>query len=100
MERRERFFRIAGYILGGIGAALLVTILILKILKFDIMVWTLPLVVVVILFLIADERARRLKQKRLKEEAAADGDVPKEPEATEEALPKDAFVFEPEQKEP
>ena len=99
MERKERFFRIAGYVLGGIGAALLVTILILKILKFDIMAWTLPLVAVVILFLIADERARRLKRERLK--AEADGEAAEDPEPAGETLPNEAFVFdETERKEP
>ncbi len=94
MERRERFFRIAAHILGGIGAALLVTILVLKILKFDIMVWSLPLVAVIILFLIADERARRLKEKRLKEQTPDGGASETSSEANENTLPNEAFEFE------
>ena len=99
MERKEKRWRIAGYVFGGIGAALLVTILVLKLLKFDIMAWTLPLVAVVILFLITDERARRLKRERLREEAGADG-VPAEKPA-ENTLPEEAFTFdETEHREP
>lgn len=88
MERNEKIWRIVETVLGAIGAALLVTMLVLKILKFDITLWTLPLVAVVIVFLIADDRVRRLKQKRLREEAK-DAPAP-EPEPT---LPKDAFEF-------
>ena len=91
MERKEKRWRIAEYIFGGIGAALLVTILILKILKYDIMLWTLPLVAVVIVFLIADDRARSLKRKRLAEEAKEAGDAV--PEPAEPVLPKEAFEF-------
>lgn len=99
MERREKGWRIAEYIFGGIGAALLVTILVLRVLKRDVMLWTLPLVVAVILFLIADERARILRRRRLREEAKAEGDAPQEP--PKETLPKDAFEFDaPERKEP
>ena len=90
MERREKNWRIAEYIFGGIGAALLVTILVLKILKFDVTPWTLPLVAVVILFLISDERARMLKRKRLRAQAEESEPAPSEPEQT---LPKDAFEF-------
>ena len=90
MERRERNWRIAEYIFGGIGAALLVTILVLKILKFDITPWTLPLVAVVILFLISDERARMLRRKRIREQAEEAEQAPIEPEPT---LPKEAFEF-------
>ncbi len=90
MERREKLFRIASYVFGGIGAALLVAILVMKILRYDIMWWTLPLVAAVILFLITDEQARRLKRKRLAAEAKADGDVPSAPQET---LPNEAFVF-------
>ncbi|MBR3128940.1 MAG: hypothetical protein IKF65_00290 [Clostridia bacterium] len=98
MEHKEKNWRIAEYIFGGIGAALLLTILILKVLKCDVMLWTLPLVAAVILFLIADDRARSLKRKRLKEEAKADADATTEPEPT---LPNEAFVFdETERKEP
>lgn len=96
MERREKLFRIASYVFGGIGAALLVAILAMKILKHDIMWWTLPLIAAVILFLIADEQARRLKRKRLAEEAKADGDVPPAPEKT---LPDEAFTFDDKKQE-
>ena len=89
MERKEKGWRIASYIFGGIGAALLVTILVLKILKFDIMLWTLPLVAVVILFLSSDERARMLKRKRIVADAK-----PEDAPAPEPTLPKEAFEFE------
>lgn len=89
MDRREKTWRITAYIFGALGAALLVAILVLKLLYFDITLWTLPLAAVVIVFLIADDRARRLKNKRLQEEEPAKKPEP-EPEQT---LPKDAFEF-------
>lgn len=95
MDRKEKAWRIAGTILGGVGAALLVAILVLKLLKFDITWWTLPLVAVMVLFLIADDRARRLKRKRLAAEPKTEEPQP----APEPTLPKDAFEFESQEHE-
>ena len=96
MERRERGWRIAEFVIGAIGAALLLTILVLKLLKFDVLLLSYPLVGVVILFLLADERVRMLKRKRLKKEAEQDAAETLAP--AEETLPKEAFEFE--EKEP
>ncbi len=89
MDRKEKAWRITEFVFGGLSAALLITILVLKILQFDITLWTLPLVAVVILFLIADDRARRLKHKRIRAEEKPEEQTP----APEETLPKDAFEF-------
>ena len=97
MERREKGWKTAELVIGAIGAALLITILVLRLLKFDVLYLTYPLIGVVVLFLIADERARALKRKRLKEEAerdAAENPAPDEPEST---LPREAFEFDEKQ---
>ena len=100
MERKEKVLQVIEIVLGALGAGLLITILVLKVLKHDVMALTYPLVGVVIAFLIVDEWARTVKRKRLKAEAEAEqGDAA--PEQPESELPKEAFEFEePEEKEP
>lgn len=97
MERREKGWRTASIVIGSIGAALLIAVLVLRILKHEVLYLVYPLVGIVILFLITDERARMLKRKRLKEEAERDGaQEPAQPDP-EETLPKEAFEFEEKQ---
>ena len=97
MERKEKVLHAIGIVLGALGAGLLITILVLKILKHDVLAFTYPLVGVVIAFLIVDEWARITKRKRLAAEAAAE-QAEGEPEPPESVLPKDAFEFD--EKEP
>ncbi len=96
--KNERAWKIAEIVLGALGAALLVLILVLKILGKDVTALTYPLVGIVILFLICDEIARTIRRRREKEEAAENqAEQPAEPEPT---LPKDAFEFDDKQEEP
>lgn len=96
--KNERAWKIAEIVLGALGAALLVLILVLKILGKDVTALTYPLVGIVILFLICDEIARTIRRRREKEEAAENqAEQPEEPEPT---LPKDAFEFPAEEEEP
>ena len=92
--KNEKVWKIAEIILGALGVALLVLILVLKIIGKDVTTLTYPIVAIVILFLICDEIARSIRRRREKEEAA---EAPEEPEPT---LPKDAFEFKTEQEEP
>ena len=92
--KNEKVWKIAEIILGALGVALLVLILVLKIIGKDVTTLTYPIVAIVILFLICDEIARSIRRRREKEEAA---EAPEEPEKT---LPKDAFEFKTEQEEP
>ena len=94
MERKEKIFRIAEIVIGSLGAALLVTILVLRSLKYDVLFLSYPLVGLVILFLLADDRARSLKRRREQAEAK-----PEDAESTEptETLPKEAFDFDEKQ---
>lgn len=95
MKQKEKGWRIAEIAIGALGTALLITILVLKILKFDVLYLTYPLVGIVILFLIADERARSFKRKRENAEAAEqEAQTPNEPEPT---LPREAFEFDEKQ---
>ena len=95
MERKEKAWRIAEIVIGAVGAALLVVILVLRLLKYDVLVLTYPLVGIVVLLLIADELSRMYKRKRLKEEAeAAEHAATSEPEKT---LPEEAFTFDEKQ---
>lgn len=95
MERKEKGWRIAEIVIGAIGALLLVTILILRLLKYDVLFMTYPLVGIVVLFLLADERARMLKRKRIKAEEKDDPNA--KPAEPEETLPKEAFEFDEKQ---
>lgn len=90
MEKREKGWKAAELVIGAVGAALLIVILVLRILKYDVLYLTYPLVAVVVLFLIADERARMLKRKRISEEAARDAEEEPIPENTEQTIPKEA----------
>ena len=94
MEKKEKAWRTAEIVIGAIGAALLLTILILRLLKLDVLYLTYPLVGLVILFLISDDRARSFKRKRLKEQAAAEENTDTQPE---DALPREAFEFDEKQ---
>ena len=100
MKGNEKFWKIAEIVLGAIGAALLVAILVLKIVGKEILWMTYPLVGVVVLFLICDEIARSIRRKREKEET--DREKAEHPEEPETQLPKEAFEFEekPEEKQP
>ena len=68
--KNEKIWKIAEIVLGTLGAALLVLILVLKILGKDVTALTYPIVAVAILFLICDEIARSIRRRREKEEAA------------------------------
>lgn len=92
MERKEKILHAIEIALGVLGAGLLITILVLKVLKHDVMVFTYPLVGIVIAFLIIDEWARVTKRKRLQTEAEAEK-TGTEPEQPESELPKEAFEF-------
>lgn len=95
MERKEKIWRTTEIVLGALGAVLLIVILVLRLLKYDVLFLSYPLIGIVILFLLADECARSLKRKRIREEAAADEtQTPTEPAET---LPKDAFEFDEKQ---
>lgn len=94
MKNNEKFWKIAEIVFGAIGAALLALVLVLKLIGKDVTVLTYPIVGVVVLFLICDERARSIRRRREKEEAEREKrEHPEEPER-ETQLPKDAFEFE------
>ena len=93
--KNERAWKIAEIILGTLGAALLVLILVLKLIGKDVTALTYTIVAIVILFLICDEIARTIRRRREKEEAT--NEQPEEPETT---LPKEAFEFGAGQEEP
>ena len=96
--KNEKVWKIAEIVLGALGAALLVLILVLKVMGKDVTALTYPIVAVVILFLICDEIARTIRRRREKEEAAEkQAEQPEEPETT---LPKDAFEFNADREEP
>ena len=92
--KNERLWKTAEIILGALGAALLVLILVLKLLGKDVTVLTYPIVAIMVLFLICDEIARTIRRRREKEEAK------KQPEEPETSLPKDAFEFDGDREEP
>ena len=97
MERKEKIWKTVELVFGILGAALLIAILVLRILKHNVMYLTYPLIGIVILFLVSDECARMLKRKRLKAEAEKEGEIQQAPEAPEGTLPKEAFDFEEKQ---
>ncbi len=89
--KHELPWKTAEIVLGILGAALLVLILVLKIMGKDVTALTYPIIAIVILFLICDEIARTIVRRREKEEAARKpSEQQKEPET---AMPKDAFEF-------
>ena len=91
MKSNEKFWKTAEIVLGAIGAAMLIVILVLKILGNDVTTLTYPIVGIVILFLICDEVARSIRRRREKEEAAREeAENPTEPEPV---LPTEAFEF-------
>ena len=92
MKNNEKFWKTTEIVLGVIGAALLVLILVLKLLGKNIPALTYTIIGIVILFLISDEFARSIRRRREKEEAAKE--QAEQPEEAETALPKDAFEFE------
>ena len=67
MKDNAKFWKIAEIILGAIGAALLVLILVLRLTGKDVTVFSYVIVGVVILFLIADEFARSISRRHEKE---------------------------------
>lgn len=93
--KNEKTWKTAEIVLGILGAALLVLILVLKVTGKDVTALTYPMVGIVILFLICDEIARTIRRRREKEEAKEE-----QTEEPETALPKDAFEFDGERKEP
>ena len=98
MKNNETFWKTAKTVLGALGAALLVVILVLKLLGKDVTVLTYPIIGVVFLFLICDEFERSIRRRREKEEAAKTrAEQPFEPETV---LPKDAFEFDEDSQEP
>ena len=97
MERKEKAWKIAEIVFGAVGGALLLTILVLRLLKYDVLFLTYPLIGVVVLFLIADECARMLKRKRLAAEAAREAAEDPAPAEPESVLPKEAFEFDEKQ---
>ena len=102
MKNNEKFWKIAEIVFGAIGAALLVTILVLRLLDRDVTVFAYVIVGVVILFLLSDEFARSIRRRREQEEAERERSQHPEAAEPESTLPKDAFEFEnaPEEKQP
>ncbi len=102
MKNNEKFWKITEIVLGAIGAALLILILVLKILGKEVTILVYPIVAIVILFLVSDEIARSIRRRREKEEAEREKAEHPEEHAAETMLPGDAFEFEekPEEKKP
>lgn len=100
MKNNEKFWKITEIVLGAIGAALLVLILVLKLMGKNVTPLTYPIVGVVILFLISDETARSIRRRREKEEAAREKAEHPQQQEPETSLPKDAFEFGDEAEEP
>lgn len=97
MKDNERIWKIMEIVLGVIGAALLVTILVLRLMGKNVTVFTYMIVGVVILFLIADEFARSIRRKHEKEQKKEESDH-SGTEDPKTSLPNDAFDFESESK--
>lgn len=98
MKNNEKFWKIAEIVLGSIGAALLVLILVLRLMGKNVTTLTYPIVAIVILFLVCDEFTRSIRRRREREAAAKEAaEHPQEPETT---LPKEAFDFEDKPEEP
>lgn len=91
MSGKEKFFKTAEIVLGVIGAALLILMLVLKLIGKEVTAMTYPIVGVIVLFLISDEIARSCRRKR--EAENAEQQQAEEAQEPETALPKDAFEF-------
>ena len=102
MKNNEKFWKITEIVLGAIGAALLILILVLRILGKEVTMLVYPIVAIVILFLVSDEIARTIRRRREKEEAEREKTEHPEKHTGETILPKDAFEFEekPKEKQP
>ena len=98
--KKEKFWKIAEIVLGAIGAALLVLILVLKMTGRDVTMLVYPIVGVVILFLVCDEIARSIRRRREKEEADREKTEHPEEDVSESELPKEAFEFDEPDEEP
>ena len=96
MRDHEKIWKIAEIVLGIIGAAMLVLLLVLKYVGKDVTVLAYPIVGIVILFLICDEIARSIRRRCEKEEAAAEEPEQSEQPEQEPTLPTEAFDFEEE----
>ncbi len=96
MKRNEKIWKIAELVLGVVGAAMLVLLLVLKFVGKDVTVLAYPIVGIVILFLICDEIARSFRRRREREEAAAEDPEQTEQPEREPTLPTEAFDFEEE----
>ena len=99
MKNNEKFWKITEIVLGALGAALLLLILVLKLIGKNVTVLTYPIIGIVILFLISDEIARSIRRRREKEQAAKEQAEHPEEQTPEPVLPKEAFEFEDEKKE-
>ncbi|MBR0508443.1 MAG: hypothetical protein IJJ86_07510 [Clostridia bacterium] len=95
MEQKVKTWRIVSTVLAIIGAALLVTMLVLRLLGKEVMFLAYPIVGVMILFLIADELCRSAKRRIEKEAAEREKAEHPEENAPEPTLPQEAFEFEP-----
>lgn len=91
MRNNETFWKTSEIVLGAVGAAFLILILVLKIIGKDVTVLTYPMVGIVILFLVCDEFARSIRRRRDKDEAAKE--EAEHPSAPEPELPEEAFTF-------
>ena len=96
MKRNEKIWKIAELVLGVVGAAMLMLLLVLKFVGKDVTVLAYPIVGIVILFLICDEIARSIRRRREKEEAAAEDPEQAEQPEREPTMPTEAFDFEEE----
>jgi len=99
MERKVKIWRIVATVLAIIGAALLATMLVLRIAGKDVTVLTYPIIGVVILFLIADELARSMRRRIEKEEMEREMAAHPESFEPEPTLPPEAFQFESSEQE-
>lgn len=99
--KNEKTWKVLEIVFGVIGAALLVTVLILKIMGKTIEPLIYAFVGVVILFLVCDEIARSIRRRREKAELAREKEEHPDKFAPEPTLPTDAFEFDkPEEKQP
>ena len=92
MNGKEKFFKTAEIVLGVIGGALLIVMLVLKLIGKEVTALTYPIVGVIVLFLVSDEIARSCRRRR--EAENAEQQKPEHSEEPETTLPKDAFEFE------
>lgn len=100
MRNNEKIWKTLEIVLGALGGALLVLILVLKLMGKDVTMLTYPIIGIVILFLISDEFARAIRRRREKEAAEKERAEHPEEQVPETVLPKDAFEFNGETEEP